>query len=274
MKIALLSIIIYFCLTSFVGGNKTWTAIGDSITYLNDHQDETGNRMTKGYMTRVTQQLPDISYLNQGHNGWTAVATAKNIEQLGIQKSDIYSVFLGTNDWWQGLPIGNIDNYQKRTGANTFFGAYRIIIDKVISLNPDAKIVLITPMPRQDFVYIADSHNNAPGSYATKNGQMLSQFADAVKAIAAMGHYPVIDLYYKSGINLQNLIKFKRLKNPLTGQYQDYKYPDFVGIPFNPDTDDYPYPPSAIDNAYDGLHPSDKGCQIIANMLVNVLKHY
>ena len=274
MKITLLSVVIFFGLTSFVGGEKTWTAIGDSITYLNNHQNETGNRITKGYMTRVTEQLPNISYLNQGHNGWTAVGTAKNIEQLGIQKSDIYSVFLGTNDWWQGLQIGKIDDYQNNTGANTFYGAYRIIIDKIISLNPDAKIVLITPMPRQDFVYISDSHNNAPGSYTAKNGQMLSQFADAVKAIAAIEHYKIIDLYYKSGINLQNLIKFKRLKNPLTGQYQDYKYPDFVGVPFNPDKDDYPYPLPAMDNSYDGLHPSDKGCQTIADMLIKVLKHY
>ncbi|RZK46852.1 MAG: SGNH/GDSL hydrolase family protein, partial [Pedobacter sp.] len=31
---------------SFTQKPKTWVAIGDSITYLNDHQDETGNRIT------------------------------------------------------------------------------------------------------------------------------------------------------------------------------------------------------------------------------------
>jgi len=271
MKIKLLLVILFFSLTSLDPATKTWTALGDSITYLNDHQDETGNRITKGYMTRVTDQLPNIHYINQGHNGWTAVGIAKAIEHLGLQQSDIYSVFLGTNDWGQGLPIGTFADYLNNTGTGTFYGAYRIIINKILVLNPNAKIILITPMQRQDFVYVADSHNNAYGSYKAKNGQMLSQFADAVKAIGKHDNYKVVDLYYKSGLNLKNLIKFKRLKDTATGQYKDYKYPDFVGIPFNPDKDDYPYPLQAINNTYDGLHPSDKGYQVIADILIKVL---
>lgn len=274
MKIKLLAVVLLFSIASFSPAVKTWTAIGDSVTYLNDHIDETGNRITKGYMTRVTERLPDIHYINQGHNGWTAVGIAKEIENLGLQRSDIYSVFLGTNDWWQGLPVGNFDDYLNNTGTNTIYGAYRVIINKILNLNPEAKIILVTPMQRQDFVYIADSHNNAYGSYKAKNGQMLSQFADAVKVIGKYGHYKVVDLYYKSGMNLENLVKFKRLKDPATGQYKDYKYPDFAEIPFNPNTDKYPYPLDAINNAYDGLHPSDKGCQVIADMLINVLKRY
>jgi lysophospholipase L1-like esterase len=272
MKIKLIVVILFFTLTSFGPGEKTWTAIGDSITYLNDHQDETGNRITKGYMMRVTDQLPNIHYINQGHNGWSAVAIAKEIEHLGLQKSDIYSVFLGTNDWGQGLPLGNFDNYLNNTGLNTVYGAYRVIINKIVTLNPKAKIILITPMQRQDFVYIADSHNNAKGSYKAKNGQMLSQFADAVKMIGKYEHYKVIDLFYKSGMNLKNLVKFKRLKDSVTGQYKNYKYPDFEELPFNPDADEYPYPLAAINNTYDGLHPSDKGFQTIADMLIKLLK--
>ncbi|MDR1171433.1 MAG: hypothetical protein LBL24_03150, partial [Bacteroidales bacterium] len=44
-----------------------WVAIGDSITYLNDHPDETGNRVERGYMTRVTEKLPHIKYINKGY---------------------------------------------------------------------------------------------------------------------------------------------------------------------------------------------------------------
>src|SRR5881227_2406447 len=96
-----LSLCLLFCfLTSFHHKELTWVAIGDSITYLNDHQNETGNRITKGYMTRVTEELPNIHFINQGHNGWTAVRIAENLEKLGFVKADIYSVFLGTNDWW------------------------------------------------------------------------------------------------------------------------------------------------------------------------------
>ncbi|MEP6611320.1 MAG: SGNH/GDSL hydrolase family protein [Mucilaginibacter sp.] len=272
LRLCMLSVLTAFSFLSVTPEVKTWTAIGDSITYLNDHLNETGNRVTKGYLTRVSEQLPNIKYINQGHNGWSIVGIAREIEKLGLQKSDIYTVFLGTNDWGQGLPLGSFDDYKNSTGLKTSCGAYRIIIDKIKSLNPNARVILITPMQREDFVYVADKHNNAAGSYAAKNGQMLSQFANAVKQIGEYEHFEVIDLYYKSGIRLKNLVKFKRVKDPQTGLYKNYKYPDFHGIPFNPDTDEYPYPVEAIDNTYDGLHPSDKGNQVIAGMLVKVLK--
>jgi lysophospholipase L1-like esterase len=270
MKIRLLVLAILFSLTSFTSPEITWTAIGDSITYLNDHPDETGNRTTKGYMTRVTARLPNIQYINQGHNGWTAVGIAKEIDNLGLKKTDVYSVFLGTNDWWAGLPLGNLNDYVNNTGLQTVYGAYKIIITKILLLNPKAKIILITPMQRTDFVYIADGHNNAYGSYKAKNGQLLSQFAEAVKKIGNYEHYPVVDLYNKSGMEIKKLVKFKRLKDPKTGIYNNYKYPDYTGIPYNPDSDEYPYPIEAINYTYDGLHPSDKGYQLIADMLIKV----
>jgi len=274
MKRILLLLALVGILASFTRKETTWTAIGDSITYLNDHQDETGNRITSGYMSRVVKDLPNIKFTNQGHNGWTAVGIAKEIENLGIQKSDVYSVFLGTNDWWSGLPLGTFNDYINNTGLKTVYGSYRIIINKLKSLNPDAKIVLITPMQRVDFVYIGDKHNNAWGSYKDRNGQMLSQFADAVKKIGHHEHFKVVDLYNKIGMEHKTLVKFKRLKDPQTGTYKNYSYPDFKDIPFNPDTDEYPYPAEAINNTYDGLHPSDKGYQIIADMLIKIMKKY
>ena len=274
MKRLLLLIIVAAITTSFTKKEITWTAIGDSITYLNEHQDETANRITKGYMTRVTEKLPYIHYINQGHNGWTSGGIAKEIDKLGLTKTDVYSVFLGTNDWWAGRPLGTIEDYKNNTGNNTVYGSFRIIINKIRSLNKDAKIILITPMQRLDFVYINDMENNAWGSYKAKNGQMLSQFADAVIAIAKYERVDVVDLYYKSGMNYTNLINYKRLKDPKTGTYKNYVYPKFIGIPFNPETDEYPYPLGAVNMTFDGLHPSDKGFKNIANMLVKIMKKY
>ncbi len=249
-------------------------AIGDSITYLNDHLDETGNRVTKGYMTRVAEKLPQLHYINQGHNGWTSGGIAENIDKLGIAKADIYSVFLGTNDWWQGRPLGTFADYKNNTGNNTVYGSFRIIINKLHSLNKNAKLVLITPMQRTDFVYIADMKNNAYGAYKEKNGQSLAQFAKVIDSIGNYEHAAVIDLYNKSGMTLPTLVKYKRLKDPQTGDYTNYPYPGYIDVPFNPETDEYPYPVDAIDDTYDGLHPSDKGYGIIAAMLVEVMKRY
>ena len=64
MKKLFFLLLITYSFTSFTKKEITWTAIGDSITYLNDHPDETGNRITKGYMTRVIETLPHIHFIN------------------------------------------------------------------------------------------------------------------------------------------------------------------------------------------------------------------
>ncbi|MES2455139.1 MAG: SGNH/GDSL hydrolase family protein [Bacteroidota bacterium] len=271
MKRLLLLFFAMLVLTSFVPKERTWTAIGDSITYMNEHQDETGNRITKGYMTMVAERISGLKYINQGHNGWTAIGIAENIEKLGLVKSDVYSVFLGTNDWWSGKPLGAFEDYTENKGNGTVFGAFRSIVNKLRALNPEAKIILITPMQRVDFVYLHDARNNAWGSYKEKNGQSLSQFADAVKQIGVYEKFKVVDLYHAKGLALKDLVKYKRLKDPVTGAYRNFGWPDFIDVPFDPAKDEYPYPEGAINKTYDGLHPSNSGYEIITKMLVRAI---
>lgn len=256
----------------FTEKETVWVAIGDSITYLNDHPDETGNRVTKGYLSRVVAAFPHLRYINQGHNGWKAGDIASKIEGLGLVKADVYTIFLGTNDWWGGRPVGNIDDYKNNTGTNSAFGSFRIIIDKIRQLNKEAKIVLITPMQRNDFVYLFDASNNAHGSYKTKNGQSLEVFANAVITIGKLENIPVIDLYHDPLLDLKHMVNFKRLKDPRTGKYINYRYPEFTTIPFDPKNDEYPYPSTATNITYDGLHPSDKGNEIIAKKVANTFR--
>ena len=269
MKKYLLLLLTITLFSSFTQQKIVWVAIGDSITYLNDHPDETMNRVSKGYLTRVTATLPNVQYINQGHNGWKSTDIAANIDKLGLVKADVYTIFLGTNDWWGGIPAGSINDYKNATGTGTVFGSFRIIIDKVRQLNSDAKIILITPMQRSDFVYVLDHNNNAYGSYRPKNGQMLSEVADAVIAIGEYEHLPVIDIYHDPRFDIKNMVNFKRLKDPQSGKYKDFPYPQSTTIPYDPKTDEYPYPPAAINMTYDGLHPSDKGDSVIASLVVD-----
>ena len=264
----------FLILISFASAPRkiTWVAIGDSITYLNDHRDETGNRVTKGYMTLIAEKYPRVEYINQGHNGWTAVNIADKIESIGLIEADVYSVFLGTNDWWQGKALGTMADYEENTGTKTVYGSFRIIVAKLKQLNKKAKVILITPMQRGDFVYINNAKNNAYGSYKPKKDQMLEQFANAVIEIGKREKIPVVDLYHDSGITLENMVNFKRLKDPAGGEYRDFKYPEYLDIPFNPEKDAYPYPVEASNMTYDGLHPSDKGYEVIATMLISKWK--
>ncbi|RFS20179.1 SGNH/GDSL hydrolase family protein [Chitinophaga silvatica] len=270
--IALLLFVVVLVIESFIPRKITWVAIGDSITYLNEHPDEAGNRITEGYMSRVVKQLPELEYTNQGHNGWTACRIASSINELNLQPADLYSIFLGTNDWWAGLPIGTFSDYRNNTGNNTVYGAFRTIIDKLRSLNPKAQIVLITPLQRGDFVYFKDFNNNAYGSYKPKANQTLLQLVQAIDTIAAKERITKVDLYRKSGITVENAVKFKRLKDPVNWEYKNFTWPAYKDIPFDPQQEEYPYPLAAVDMTYDGLHPSDKGYEIIANMLIKAMK--
>lgn len=264
-----LSILVF---SSYSPPAKTWVAVGDSITYLNEHANETGDRITRGYMTMIKEKHPHIQYINQGHNGWTVLRIADSIHTLGIPKADIYTVFLGTNDWWRGNPIGTWSDYKAGNGNKTVYGAFRTIIDKFRSLNSTAEIILMTPMQRVDFVYIHGFKNNAYGSYKPKNGQQLSQVADAIIDIARHENFDLVDLYHAKPLRLEKLVKYKRLKDPISGQYKDFKYPDFIDIPFDTEKDEYPYPLESIDMTYDGLHPSDKGYQVISKLLWKKMK--
>ena len=210
MKRLVAFILIVILFGAFSKQPLTWVAIGDSITYLNDHQNETGNRITKGYLTMVTEKLPHIRYINQGHNGWTAGRIADSIEKLGLVKADVYTIFLGTNDWWGGRKVGSLGDYKNNTGNATLYGSFRTIINKLRTLNKEAKIILIAPMQRVDFVYINNYKNNAFGSYKEKNGQWLEEFANAIDSISRYEHLKVVDLYHKSGMTHKNLVKFKR----------------------------------------------------------------
>jgi len=271
MKKILFTLGLFFIPFLFDSNKTSWVAIGDSITYLNDHLEETGNRVHKGYLSRVTDELKWLNYINKGYNGWTAGTVAEKIERLNIPKAEVYTIFLGTNDWWAGRPVGQIEDYKYNKGNDTFYSSMAIIINKIRKLSPKARIILITPMQRADFVYIADKNNNAYGSYKEKSGQTLEDFANATLNIGAESGFKVIDLYHDKSLGLKKLVKFKRLKIPGTGTYKNYSLKSSFNIPFNPQNDDYPYPPEAIQMTYDGLHPSDSGNQVIANKLIKVL---
>jgi lysophospholipase L1-like esterase len=271
----LLALLLSFPLafSSFKAPAISWTALGDSFTYLNDHLDESENRVTKGWLTRVQEQVPGLTYTNQGHNYWTTVEIAEKLDKFDLQPSDIYSVFLGTNDWWNGVPLGTMADYTNNTGTGTFYGGYRKIMDKLRSLNPNAHIILMTPMQRGDFVYILNPRINGHGSYKDHKGQSLKSFVEAIKEIGKAEQANVVDLFTESRLALRVAVKYKYLRDPQTYEYKEYRYPDYTDIPFSA-VDEYPYPVGAMDVTYDGVHPSDKGSSIIAGMVAKVMKTY
>ena len=122
----LLFFLLFVCLvTSFTQSKITWVAIGDSITYLNEHRDETGERITKGYMTRVVEKLPGIHYVNQG--GDSSMRFAKIIPEPGRPANHVLHFWLkepnvgGSKGRIQGNLYGN-------NGLKEFYQSVRIFL--------------------------------------------------------------------------------------------------------------------------------------------------
>ncbi len=247
------------------GYMKTWCAIGDSFTYLNDHLDETGYRVTKGYLSRILERLPGLTLINIGVNG----STTQDWLEITIPSADIYTVLLGTNDWHRQIPLGaETDFTQKKPG--TILGNLGVLIKNIYTLNQKAKILVLNPVERGDFICILDTLNQAQGSYAEEAGVMLSEVSDAIYQCAKHAGLPALDLHKECGFTQENVVCFKRVKED--GIVKDLPFPDYIGVPYNPEIDEYPYPIEAVNFTYDGLHPSDKGNEVLAKVIAKELE--
>ncbi len=245
--------------------SKVWCAIGDSFTYLNDHLDETDNRVTRGYLSRILLKLPELTLINAGVNG----STTKDWLDIPVPRADIYTVLLGTNDWHQQIPLGTEQDFTEEK-EGSILGNMGILMKRIRMVNPLAKILVLNPVERADFICILDTLNQAQGSYAPEAGVMLSEVAQAIYRCAVNAGIPAFDLHTECGFTQENVIHFKWLKKE--GSYQKLPYPDYIGVPYQPETDEYPYPSEAVALTYDGLHPSDEGNEILASLIAKELK--
>lgn len=243
-----------------------WCAIGDSFTYLNDHPDETGYRVSRGYLSRIMDLIPQLELNNIGING----STISDWIAQPIPFADLYTVLLGTNDWNCGNPLGTQEDFRVRK-EGTILGNFGILLDHIRQANPKAVIVAGNPVERADFVYLLDPFNNAKGSYADRAGVYLSDLAAQLLEACRSENIAVVDLNRESGFTQESVIRFKHVRKDET--YQNLSYPDYVGLPFDPEKDEYPYPPEAMGLTYDGLHPTDKGNEIIASLFAAGIKN-
>lgn len=243
----------------------SWCAIGDSFTYLNDHLDETNHYVSRGYLSRICDKLPALALHNIGVNG----STSRDWLEYSIPAADVYTILLGTNDWHQGICIGTVADFLSAQ-SGTILGNLGDLAKRIRAVNTDATILFCTPIARTDFVYYSDPYNNAQGSYAPEHGQELSDVAKGICTACAAAELPCVNLFDLCGVTPENAVHFKRVRTP--EGIRDLAYPDYVGLPFDPAADPYPYPPQAHALTYDGLHPTDEGNEILATLIAEKLK--
>ena len=169
--------------------NGTWCSVGTSITWYNNNVSASGGRFTRGYQDRVMDQLVFTKLTNVGDNGGCVAGSVNK-----PVKADYYSIEHGINDWGHSTPVGTIEDYINNTNNGTFAADYRRLIDKIFSLNPNAKVVLCTPRKGYGFSGYLPAH-----WYDEKGGIYLEQYAKLIREIAEYESMPVADFFSLCG---------------------------------------------------------------------------
>lgn len=166
---------------------------------------------------------------------------------------DAILIFIGTNDYNHGIPIGEWyeekdeqveyghghpkqsvarqRRYMKMDGE-TYRGRINIALDKVKRLYPDKQIVLLTPIHRAQF-HRSETNWQITEDYTNRCGIYLDEYINAVKEAGNVWAVPVIDMNSVSGLY------------PMIDEHAQY-FKD-------------------ADN--DRLHPNDKGHERLARTL-------
>ncbi|WP_439874863.1 GDSL-type esterase/lipase family protein [Bacillus mycoides] len=186
---------------------------GDSIMWYDGNKYPDGTTSV-GYLTNMNKKIGFSSMLNKGVSG-ACIAQNQDeyadicdvVKTVDYTLYDIVIIAGGTNDFGRAVPLGVLGNSSTTTfDRTTFYGAYREIVEYILSKNPTIQIVLFTPLKRKNF----DNKNGA--------SCVLGDYAKAINNIGELYSLPVIDLYSLSGVNKNTLSTYTiddlHLNNP------------------------------------------------------------
>ena len=221
-KLFLICTLFFSCLSLQAQITHPWQGkrvgyIGDSITDPNCLKD------VRNYWDFLHEWLNITPYV-YGISGreWNDVPRqTEQLYQEHGQEVDAILVFMGTNDFNSGLPIGEwfTENEEKVWAAtgkpkqevvrkrrhpivsdNTFKGRINQGILKMKQIYPNKQIILLTPLHR---AYATFGNNNVQPdeNYQNGCGEYLDAYVEAIKEAGNIWSIPVIDLNAVSGLN-------------------------------------------------------------------------
>lgn len=107
-----------------------------------------------------------------------------------------------TNDFKRNIPLGNISDYNNNTGALTYYGALRLLVEKIRELTPNTIVICANAMERNNGGYTTNSINTV--------GSRLIDYELALMEIASINNWLFVDQKRNSGIYEENLTKTTR----------------------------------------------------------------
>lgn len=189
--------------------DKTFVSLGDSIMWQDGQVYASGvnqGKIAKGFQSHLKEKLGFASYLNKAVSGRSMANGTPNGDgtnttgkTVDYSTFDLVTIGAGTNDFKLNVPLGSLGDVDDTVfDTNTFYGAYRDLIEFIIKRKPTIRICLLTPLPR---------NNGGYNSWNTVNtaGHKLIDYVNAIKEIGEMYSIPVCDMYLNSGFCKWNL---------------------------------------------------------------------
>ena len=191
---------------------KTVAYLGDSITDPATLSEETHYW---GYLEEWLGITP-LVYGKGGHMWFHILGQAEQLRKDRGDDFDAIMIFVGTNDYNAGLPIGewfveektevNVNGKMvervRRTPVMDQW-TYRSCINKVLDslkrMFPTKQIVVLTPVHRA-FARFGDWNVQPDESYQNSCGEYLDAYVESVKEASAIWSVPVIDTYSLCGL--------------------------------------------------------------------------
>lgn len=185
--------------------DKTMISAGDSITWQDARVYSGTTNVARGWQTVVKENLKLASVKNIAVSGKPmsdgTTAGGGTVTTVLTETSfpeDLFVIAAGTNDFKLNVPIGVLNNVGGTFDRNTFYGAYQTTLEYIINKRPDIRIVLFTPLHRNQSNYNSTI-------FANTAGHKLTDYVEAIKDIGARYSVPVCDIYANSGINMLTL---------------------------------------------------------------------
>lgn len=196
---------------------------GKRVAYFGDSITDPRNSGSKKKYWGFLQDWLGIQTYVYGRSGrmWNDVKRQANLLQEEHGDSvDAILIFMGTNDYNTGIPIGEWFTEQEEQvmagiheqkhlvdrrhrypvmSDSTYRGRINKALDYVKRMYPRKQIVLLTPIHRAEF-YANEKNWQPREDYTNKCGEYLDAYVESVKEAGNLWAVPVIDLNALSGL--------------------------------------------------------------------------
>ena len=196
---------------------------GKKVAYIGDSITDPRLKQAKTKWWGFLEEWLDLTSYVYGISGrqWNdAINQANKLKAEHGDDVDAIFIYLGTNDYCHGVPIGEwytetdaevyaaqgqpkkMEKRKQRHfifGNETFKGRINMALDSIKRMYPTKQIVMLTPLHRGR-AYFNEKNWQPTEDYTNWCGEYLDPYVDAIKEAGEIWSIPVIDIHALSGL--------------------------------------------------------------------------